>query len=507
MGTETELKLRLKDFADAERITAHPLLAQAGTGTRRHLISTYFDTPMRELLALKVGLRIRYEDGRLIQTLKSAGPGVGGLHRRKEWEAEVKTETPDYSRLPAKQRKRIFADPTLAERIRPCFTTDFERTLWYVTGSDGSEVEVCLDLGEIRGGERSLPLHEVELELKQGDPAQLYVLALQLQAEVPLFVEDASKAQRGYELEQPRRPVPSKAESLELTTEMTTEQGFVAILHNCITQVQGNHDAVLDGSDPEGVHQMRVGLRRMRSALSLFRPVVPKAAVKELNDELRWLAGVLGHARDWDVFAMTLDDIIGQAGEDAAALKPLRTQVTAIQRHAYVAAHETLSSVRYSRLLLTLGAWIAQRAWRAEIGPAGNKALERPLLEFADTVLSTQDEHTCKRGRNLGALSEEKRHLVRIESKKQAYAAQFFRSLYPRSKKPAEVYIKTLSALRDELGILNDTAVARELLAEAEAAEDARNFLAGWYAAQKAFKLDSSIQVWDRFLAAKRFWR
>lgn len=207
MATETELKLRLLDPGQASGLADHPLLADAGGGATERLVATYYDTPLGELAESGVALRVRWEGGRLLQTVKTANEGEGGLHRRQEWEVEIEDNgqenAPDLRRLPDVLRERL--DEGLLHRIIPRFTTDFRRTKWILPlnpGEDGGGyVEVCLDQGEVRNGERALPIHEIELEIKGNeDTAYLYELAQELQRTLSLVMEDVSKAQRGYGL-------------------------------------------------------------------------------------------------------------------------------------------------------------------------------------------------------------------------------------------------------------------------------------------------------------------
>nr|VFJ99815.1 MAG: Inorganic triphosphatase YgiF, contains CYTH and CHAD domains [Candidatus Kentron sp. H]VFJ99861.1 MAG: Inorganic triphosphatase YgiF, contains CYTH and CHAD domains [Candidatus Kentron sp. H]VFK04236.1 MAG: Inorganic triphosphatase YgiF, contains CYTH and CHAD domains [Candidatus Kentron sp. H] len=388
MTIETELKLRFLVPEDTAKLSTHPLLANAGVGAVEQLIATYYDTPARELLELGFALRVRREGGRLLQTIKTAKAGFGGLHQRYEWEREVREDAmlkdgPDLSQLPEILREETF-NADLLKRLAPCFTTDFKRTQWILPlvdegsadGRDakGGYVEVCLDQGEVRNGEHTAPLHEVELELKgnDDDPTRLYEIALQLQQTLPLVIENTSKAQRGYQLGacEPSAsfaPVPQKAQPVALNPEISVQEAFISIMNNGYAQL---------GTDPEGVHRMQGGLRRMRTCLSLFEPLIPPDSSRALRAELSWIAHILGHARDWDVFTETLD------GTDER-LQSLQREAHEKRQSCYRDLREALGSVRYSRLLLNLGAWLSGRYWLSNPDPEAWEALARPVGEFA----------------------------------------------------------------------------------------------------------------------------
>lgn len=193
MSTEIELKLRIA-MQDIEQFKKHQLFQEI-TPKFLQLNAIYFDTLDLKLKQSRTALRIREENGVLIQAIKTAGQSSGGLHQRREWEYEVPYRTPDLSKIPD-EVKDLFQNQTL----EAVFTTDFKRTLWLIEGEENSLIEVCLDEGNIRCGELSEPISEIELELKRGEIANIYEIASQLQSIVPLFPENKSKAARGYQL-------------------------------------------------------------------------------------------------------------------------------------------------------------------------------------------------------------------------------------------------------------------------------------------------------------------
>ncbi|MDX8123641.1 CYTH and CHAD domain-containing protein [Janthinobacterium sp. GMG2] len=465
---EIELKLLLAQ-QDVSRLRAHPLLAQSTQGEpqllRMHDI--YVDTPDLQLCRHQAGLRVRQVDGRWVQTLKAGGTVSGGLHSRHEWEGEVPGPQPDLAALDSvigrKQPIRaLLRQDAIRDALRPVFTTRMERTVWQLRTPQGDEIECVLDQGVIESGAdgaaRSVPVSEIELELKQGQASSLFDVALALLQEVPLQLGHMSKAERGYRLAaaQPLQAV--KAQPLALDAAMSVEQVFLAIASNCLEQVSGNQDGVAGGEDVESVHQMRVGLRRLRSALGMFKSLL--ALPDALKGELEWLGGALGEARDWDVLAgNTLAQLDGEAATDAAALAEA---AHAQARLKHEQAAQAVTSARYTACMLGLQRWLQARAWRDSCSARQLRRLDARVSPFARATLRKDQRRLIKRGKRLLHATPQQRHRVRIAAKKTRYATEFFASLFAgRAVKP---YVGRLSALQDELGWLNDVQVADRLL-------------------------------------------
>src|SRR5690554_3729499 len=196
MSVEIEIKLAL-GTTGPKQLRQHPLL-QAGHNSDHLLGNTYFDTPSGELEAARMALRLRRDGNRWIQTLKTDGVGSGGYSRRREWEWPVSTDVLDHALLGELPELSALTPDVLA-RLQPRFTTNFERLLWHLELT-GAHIEVALDQGEILAAGRRVPIRELELELKEGDPQALWELALNFAKSVPLRPADASKAARGSAL-------------------------------------------------------------------------------------------------------------------------------------------------------------------------------------------------------------------------------------------------------------------------------------------------------------------
>ncbi len=507
INTEIELKL-LIDPADIPRLRRHPLLkalCPSGPKTRK-LTSIYFDTDDFALKNRDIALRVRRSGRQWIQTVKGGGSVRAGLHQRDEWEAPVAHDTPDFTKITDPGLISLFTSEDLRQNLHPVFVTEFKRTVWLLETEAGDQVEMALDQGEIRAGPGSATICEVELELKAGSPAVLYELALALQETVPLCAENASKAERGYALCAPQEvPLPVKATLPEMRREMVVEEAFLAIAWSCIGQLQDNRNRLLQGYDPELVHQMRVAVRRLRSALGLFAVAAPGIKDAAVITELRWLVGELGPARDWDVFLGEIlpPVIAAMPGEDGLAW--LQHQAKKICREKREQAGAAATGQRYNEIMLRLGAWLWRAPWRTTESTA---ALEMPVQAFAAQMLDRRYRQVCRRGRRLKALTVAQRHALRIAAKKLRYAAEFFSGLYPG--KAAKRYIQALSRLQDEFGALNDQAVAGQLLAQlggrSRLHDRASGMIIGWYAFKTSAQLADMAPVWKRFRRCRLFW-
>jgi extradiol dioxygenase family protein len=201
MPHEVELKLLVAP-TDVQRLLRHPAL-RVGTrhaASTRRLLSIYYDTPDLQLYQNKVAVRLRKVGARWLQTVKTEGRVVNGLHERPEWEQPTTANTLTLDSLTEPTLQRFFADEAIRQALRPVFTTEFTRVQRLLAWPNGDQVEFALDRGEIRTVTAALPICEVELELQAGSPERLTSVATLLQQTIPLQPFDISKAERGYQL-------------------------------------------------------------------------------------------------------------------------------------------------------------------------------------------------------------------------------------------------------------------------------------------------------------------
>ena len=245
-----------------------------------------------------------------------------------------------------------------------------------------------------------------------------------------------------------------KAAAIDFKEKSAPDDAIAAVVASCREHWRINLPAALDGRDPEGVHQVRVGFRRFRSALSLFRKLIPENQRAWLNTEAKWLASQLGQVRDLDVFLADLATRTGKNDEGAAALARAVGEIHAKARSAAAAA---LRGARLRRLNNRIETWLDGRGWYAG-------GVESPdINRFARTVLNKRLRKIGEIAARADALTVPERHELRIAVKKLRYGIEFLRPALP--EKRAQRTANILKRLQDSLGHLNDLAVAERTIA------------------------------------------
>lgn len=483
---EVELKLEI-DPDDAARFADAPVLAGLA-GEPQDLLSTYFDTPDEDLRRKGYGLRIRRKGGKRIQTVKAEGEGAAGLFVRPEWECEVTGDRP-VLHANAGPLAELFSSEVLAA-LQPMFETRVTRTVFEPV-IEGAAIELALDIGEAVAGPRRAQLSEVEMELKSGSPRALFDLARQIDGHVALRLGVRSKSEVGYGLSTDEAPRAVKAEPIVLDRQGDARDAFAAIAHSCIRQFRLNEGRVMTTGGAGSVHQARVGLRRLRSAFSLFQPLLKDDARAELLKlELKWLAVELGEVRNLDV-------LIPRMAEG------VRGQLEVARERALEHVRVSLASARTRLLMIDLAEWLAIGDWRVD--PSDPAIASRLAPYFAADVLDRHRRKIRKRGKHLAKIDDEHRHEVRIEGKKLRYAAEFFGSLYPgkKARRRHRDFISAIEDLQDVLGELNDFVTGPEVLARLGL--DAT--LPSPSKRERRRMLEGAEESLDTLLDVKRFWR
>ena len=469
---ELELKFVLDEQTE-KRLRENPALSRLtqGKAADESLHSIYYDTADRALRAAGIALRLRRKGRRWVQTVK-AGKGLrSGLSSATEAECPVKNGRLDLDRVPDERIRDAVKRRLDGSAPEPVCETRVRRTKRDLVMPDGSRIELAIDVGEVRAGERAAPWREAELELKQGSPAALFEAARALFPEGGLEFSSLTKAQRGYLLAEQGRiaplPAPRKAEAVRLKRSESAGEALVAILRECLDQVAANALAIAQGDDPEGPHQLRVGLRRLRAAFAVYRPAIGRAVLKPLEEEARWLGQEVGRLRDLDVVR---DDIVTPEGKRHPGEEGFRRLAEALALAAAderARLRETLKSGRSHAFLIDLAAFVETGGWARAGDGAAAKALSRPAAERAGRALARSWKRAAKRARSraggIETLSIAERHELRKALKRLRYAVEFFAPLYPGGA--VKPFLKRLKELQDLFGALNDVAVAEGLFA------------------------------------------
>lgn len=513
---EYELKFKARP-EDLERFMA--AVAQTGTAgaqwTRAELSNSYFDTPDHRLRQMGVSVRLRRTKGKCLQTVKANTRANGGLMDRDEWEMLVVDDTLDFSVLPAAAKRALRG--VRRRDLKPVLEVKTERHTMIVRRNSplGPElaVEAAADRAVVRAGGAVEHFCECELELMEGDITGFFTLAAEIHDRCPLAMSAITKAGRGYRLLTGEPQTAGRIANFDLHADETVHDALASIFTTCIGNIVVNEEVCLAAIDPEGVHQMRVSTRRLRSALKIFGPYLRPAKVAWMDDDLKWLGGTLGPACDWDVFIdETLASMAGQ-GIDAATIQALRKRAEAERKRAYVQVRKTLGGERYAKLVFRLTAFIALDGWLAGPFDASDPLLQR-LDATADDILRRPYRKLIKAGKNLADQDLESRHVLRIRLKKLRYAVDFLRRVYPDKK--TRPFMAALRELQDLFGRVNDLAQAERLTGQLTEAGNggtvgsivhlAAGQVRGWHARALHEIEPVLIASWERFVATPPFW-
>lgn len=502
MAVETELKLRIAPEQLA-RLKRHALLKthQTGQSVTRRLYNVYFDTPKLNLHHAAMALRLRRVGGQWLQTLKGGGDVKAGLHSRNEWEIPVSGEALEFPSAPEWDEH---LPPPLRKKLRPVFITDFSRTT-RVLDWQGARIEVCLDQGEIRTEQHSLPICELELELKSGESRHLFELALAILEVVPCELEVVNKAEYGFRLLEGYTASPVKGAVPDISADEGLPEMLQQLIWSCLLHLQSNLRGAMASDDGEYLHQMRVALRRLRVVLRMAERFRADEQLAALSGTVAALCVALGRIREWDVFI-------------AETLLPMRTRMPghaglqallAVSEQRQTACYDALrgeaQARELQRLILRLALWMNGSYWTArdETVPQAR--------DFSTRLLGKLSRRLARSAEHLDELDAGRLHALRICAKKLRYSAEFFAGLY--GKRKAAVFLSALSEVQNVLGQINDVAVAHRLLDELSAApelsvhQEAIALTKGWIAHGLSHQLGVLHKTVRRFDEQAAFWK
>ena len=509
---EIEIKLELTpaNLPDLKRIPLLRTVKPTPKGATQ--VSVYFDTEDQKLRKKGLILRVRREGRRFTQTIK-ANVNAGAFERD-EWEAEIAGNDPDLD-----EANGTALEPVLTKKLRrglkPVFETRVRRTV-YPLLNNGHAIALTVDRGTIETGRRSLPLCEIELELKRGSAAELFDVAHELTQALPARLAVKSKSERGYEILDGQQDLPVKAAAVDLHARVIAREAFKTIGFACLKQVINNEPALIRGN-PEGVHQMRVGLRRLRAALSLFAALLHDPQTAAPKNELKWLAGELGPARELEVLVNRVVAPMKRQRRRWRGMPSLSHEFAERRDAALSRAQMAVQSARFRALTLEVAAWLEAGSWTNPPDDVVGDCGELPIAQFAFEQLARRWRKVRKKGKVLAQLDARSRHKLRIRTKKLRYAAEFFATLFStkRALKRRKQFLPALERLQDGLGDLNDIAVHEKRIAAMGArrrrSNPSRVFAAGLLTGREDARKDVAMKLATEAYAdvakIKPFWR
>lgn len=491
MKNQTEIELKFLVPAAAGAALRAELARGAAPPQRISLAAMYLDTSDRRLARSGIAWRLRREGRRWVQTLKA-----GGANALERFEHEV-------SRADASHDASLHAGSAIGDKLIATlrdaqadgaelgvrFQTDVRRTSRKLR-TRGAVVEVAFDEGRLLSHGASERIREIEFELVSGSAAAMLALAERWRKRFGLIHDPRSKAERGDRLaEGSAYPLVRKSKRPDYPAEATATEAFGTVLDECLAHITHNAIGVIEG-DPalrvEHVHQLRVGIRRLRSALRSFAGWAPSPP-EHLVDGLRALFATLGQSRDRDVLASGVAALLAEIG--APPLKALPG----------IAGPDPAKAVRADETQGLLLAWIT---WRTALAERPARAVE-PATTQPDTTTPEQADDDApafhrqaqRRLRRwhrrivadwkaFDTLDDAGLHALRKRIKRQRYAVEFFAPVLRR--RTVERYLKPLASIQDRMGELSDLFVARASYQSLVANDPTAWFALGWLAARIA---------------------
>lgn len=487
---EIELKLQVPA---ARRIEVEAAVAGRAPAPRQRLQAAYVDTADRRLATAGLALRLRREGRRWVQTLKGApDDGLTRLEHNVPRAAAAALPAIDpalHAGTPVGDRLLALLGGPPAAVLETLYRTDIQRRRRVLpvraAGQPPARVELAFDRGRITAGARAADVSELEIELVAGSPRAVIDTARRWRLRHDLWLDMRSKAERGDLLARGATIAPARsAQPLRLAPAMDAASAWQAVLRNCADQILANASQIASGEHgAEHVHQLRIGLRRLRSALALFGR--DDDAATALGDGAAALFRRLGAARDRVV-------IEGEFGA------PLRAAMLAAPGGDAPPA-ELLRAPANQNLLLDL-----LEAMHPATGPAEGRA-ETPLRDLLAARLDRWHRQVVDAAEHYADLDETQRHRLRKRAKRLRYATEFCTALFDR--RAVRRYLKALRGLQERLGAVSDAAMAMQLFAPQAATDPPAMFALGWLAARHDALVAAAGPELKAFRKAARYWK
>jgi inorganic triphosphatase YgiF len=481
--------------------------------TRR---TVYFDSRDRDLRGAGYSLRVLTGPEPALQLVADPNGAAYRYFETLSWQHTGEA----YRSAPSEISSDVLPEElreSTGNRLQPVFTVETEQRK-YALIRNNCEITAIVADGAVKTTDRTASFGEVQFWLKSGSASEFFSFILAVDETVPLRLAARTDACRGYALLDRAKRRDVKRKPAKLHRGMTSAAAFRLIAHECLYQVVANEPAMSTG-DAEALHQVRIGLRRLKTAISLFAPLCTDTQTQTIKAEGRWFAELLGPARDLDVFLSEVMLPLREQYRDEPGLVSLQRTYNAQRTKLYDRISQAANSVRFRSLALETVTWIETGVWAMNQSEQTVSARDRPIELFAEAELTRRRKKVKKRGDGLTTLNPDERHALRLHVKKLRYTAEFFLTLFPGKKKSKRAFLTSLKNLQTALGDVNDIAVRAglktEIITERKNRADVqklqhRAFAAGLIIGHQRAKIETIVKMAERsyrdFLDAKPFW-
>lgn len=502
---EIEVKFTC-DAATLSRVLQAEVLQASGSHQERLLRAAYYDTSDLRLRKARAILRVRTTEGKdPVLCFKSMAPDQATSFQRSEIEVPTPQGLMDISLFDAptaKLLKRLSGTKPLVAQ----FDVDVKRQTFDVTHRQ-AKIEISADVGEVKSPRKTAPILELELELKSGEEASLYDLALHLAREFPLSLSFMTKSERGFRLLGKAEDIPLVSKLPELSPDMSLDDVIRLCLSHAVYHFTFSWPAPMMEHSPEAIHQMRIALRKLRTFVSVFSTSFECQDFDDMKRQAGAIAQSLGNARSLDVLDEALPDLILSA-KLTKRDEGLLHKILAKQRSTAAGEISRLSlSAPVTQFVLQAQHIITARSWN----PSGAVDFSpRSSQDFAMHALSKLRARVLKRGRKFETLSMEQLHSVRLSLKALNNVSTAFAGLISNTR-DAKDFDDARLRLQQGLGRLNDSVFSLRFFEELAESEDSATKAASKILIRKLKKNQASLKLklhkrWKSFKKAKPDW-
>jgi triphosphatase len=498
---ELELKIQLSKaaFTKLTKKVGSTGLSSGPRSTSK-LHSVYFDTPKRDLYNAGLSLRVRRIAKGWVQTLKAEQAVKQGLSNPIELESSIESGAPQLEAIPDPNYARTVSKLVGNSELKPLFETRVLRRTQQLK-ANGSEIELAFDTGEVRTDRKRKAICEAELELRHGTVSDLIVASETLLGDQQVQLATQSKSEQGYTLiGAGKRLKQASGAKRTVTRESSCAEAFSILLDEAAAQILDNKRAIFDSDDSKAPHQLRIGLRRLRSLLKALRAGIDSPMLRTFDVIARDIARSIGELRDADALINAIYSPVAATVREHSGLVELKKGLIQHRNAKQATARSILESERWTRLQLYLALWPRTLD--------EHDVLQQPISGFASKVLQRTWKKLRKQGRRLDELSIEGRHDMRKRLKQLRYLAEFFAPIFDRDKVTGR-FVARLKELQDVFGYVNDVHTAGQLqaISSQNGGASAANYVIGWHEAEARHVWARAKPAWKELRRASTFWK